>query len=47
MIGIISFVGFTLLVAGIAYWSTKGTDENSSEGFVDEFIYRTDCWFKW
>ncbi len=33
MVGIISFVGFTLLVAAIAYWSTRGTDENSSEGY--------------
>jgi len=33
MLGIITFIGFTLLVAGIAYWSTKKTDETSSEGY--------------
>lgn len=31
--GIISFVAFTLLVAIIAYWSTRKTDENSSDGY--------------
>ena len=31
--GIISFVGFTLLVAIIAYISTRKTDEKSSEGY--------------
>jgi len=31
--GIISFVGFTLLVAIIAYLSTRKTDENSSDGY--------------
>ena len=31
--GLISFLGFTLLVAGIAYWSTKETDENTSDGY--------------
>lgn len=31
--GILSFVGFTLLVAVIAYWSTKNTDEKSSDGY--------------
>lgn len=31
--GIFSFVGFTLLVAIIAYWSTKNTDEKSSDGY--------------
>ena len=31
--GLISFLGFTLLVAGIAWWSTRGTDENSSDGY--------------
>lgn len=33
MLGIISFVGFTLLVAVIAYISTRKTDENSSDGY--------------
>lgn len=33
MINLISFVGFTALVAFIAYWSTKKTDENSADGF--------------
>jgi len=33
MIGIISFVGFTLLVAVIAYLSTRKTNENSAEGY--------------
>ena len=33
MIGIISFVGFTLLVAIIAYVSTRKTDEHSSDGY--------------
>jgi len=31
--GIISFIGFTLLVAVIAYFSTLKTDENSSDGY--------------
>ncbi len=31
--GIISFVGFTLLVAIIAWWATRGTDESSAEGY--------------
>jgi SSS family solute:Na+ symporter len=31
--GIISFAGFTLLVALIAWWSTRKTDENSSDGY--------------
>ncbi len=30
---IISFLGFTLLVAGIAWWSTRTTDEQSSDGY--------------
>lgn len=33
MIGILSFVGFTALVAIIAYWSTRNTDEDSSDGY--------------
>ncbi len=33
MIGIISFVGFTLLVAVIAYWATRKTDEASADGY--------------
>lgn len=33
MIGIISFAAFTLLVAFIAYYSTRSTDENSSDGY--------------
>lgn len=33
MIGIISFVGFTLLVAIVAYFATRKTDENSSDGY--------------
>lgn len=33
MIGILSFVGFTLLVAVIAYFATRTTDENSSDGY--------------
>lgn len=33
MIGIISFIGFTLLVAIIAYLSTRKTDEKSSDGY--------------
>ena len=31
--GLISFLGFTLLVAGIAWWSTRSTDESSSDGY--------------
>lgn len=31
--GLLSFLGFTLLVAGIAWWSTRGTDEDSSDGY--------------
>lgn len=30
---ILSFLGFTLLVAGIAYWSTRNTDESTSDGY--------------
>lgn len=31
--GMISFVGFTLLVAIIAWWSSRKTDEKSSDGY--------------
>lgn len=31
--GLISFLGFTLLVGVIAWWSTRNTDENSSDGY--------------
>lgn len=30
---IISFLGFTILVAVISYWATRSTDENSSDGY--------------
>ena len=30
---IISFFGFTLLVAGIAYWSTRNTNEDTADGY--------------
>ncbi|CAG0907578.1 unnamed protein product [Cyprideis torosa] len=30
---ILSFLAFTLLVAGIAYWSTRSTDESSADGY--------------
>ena len=33
MIGILSFVGFTSLVAVIAYFATKNTDESTSDGY--------------
>ncbi|MDP5157624.1 MAG: solute:sodium symporter family transporter [Flaviramulus sp.] len=33
MIGIISFVGFTALVAIISYFATRSTDEKSSDGY--------------
>ncbi|MEJ1221119.1 solute:sodium symporter family transporter [Sediminicola sp. 1XM1-17] len=33
MIGILSFVGFTALVGIIAYFATRKTDENSSDGY--------------
>jgi len=33
MISILSFVGFTLLVAIISYYATRKTDENSSDGY--------------
>lgn len=33
MIGILSFVGFTALVAIIAYFATRTTDETSSDGY--------------
>ena len=33
MIGIISFVGFTALVAIISYFATRTTDESSSDGY--------------
>ncbi len=31
--GLITFLAFTLLVAGIAYWSTRNTNENTSDGY--------------
>ena len=31
--GIITFVGFTLLVAAIAYFATRNTDESTADGF--------------
>ena len=31
--GLISFAAFTLLVAVIAWWSTRKTDEKSSDGY--------------
>lgn len=31
--GLISFFGFTLLVAGIAWYSTRGSDENSADDY--------------
>lgn len=33
MIGILSFLGFTILVAIIAYFATRTTDEKSSDGY--------------
>lgn len=33
MLGIFSFVGFTLLVAVISYYATRNTDESSSDGY--------------
>ncbi|NNE03211.1 MAG: solute:sodium symporter family transporter [Eudoraea sp.] len=33
MIGILSFVGFTLMVAVISYFATRTTDETSSDGY--------------
>ena len=33
MIGILSFVGFTALVAIIAYFATRKTDESTSDGY--------------
>lgn len=33
MLGILSFVGFTLLVAVISYLATRNTDEQSSDGY--------------
>lgn len=33
MVGILSFVGFTLLVAIISWWSTRTTNENTSDGY--------------
>ncbi len=33
MIGILSFVGFTLLVGVISYFATRTTDESSSDGY--------------
>ncbi|MBT8310147.1 MAG: solute:sodium symporter family transporter [Flavobacteriaceae bacterium] len=32
-LSIVSFVGFTLLVAGIAWYSTRKTDESTADGF--------------
>ncbi|MCL4136124.1 UNVERIFIED_CONTAM: hypothetical protein GTU68_056827, partial [Idotea baltica] len=31
--GIISFVAFTLFVAAVAWWSTRKTNEKSSDGY--------------
>ncbi len=31
--GLISFIGFTLLVAGFAWWKTRETDEKSADGY--------------
>lgn len=31
--GLISFIGFTLLVAGYAWWKTRDTDEKSADGY--------------
>ncbi|WP_235298853.1 solute:sodium symporter family transporter [Portibacter marinus] len=31
--GLISFLAFTLLVAGVAYFSTRSTDEHTSDGY--------------
>ncbi len=33
MLAIISFLGFTLLVGIIAYWSTRNTDEKTADGY--------------
>jgi SSS family solute:Na+ symporter len=33
MVGVLSFLAFTILVAVIAYLSTKSTDENTSDGY--------------
>jgi len=33
LLSIISFIGFTLLVAFIAWYATKGTDESSAKGY--------------
>jgi len=33
MLGIISFIGFTVLVAGYAWWKTRETDEKSADGY--------------
>ena len=33
MVGIFSFLAFTILVAVIAYLSTRSTDENTSDGY--------------
>ena len=33
MLSIISFVGFTLMVAVISYYATRSTDEKSSDGY--------------
>src|SRR5690606_23316833 len=33
MIGILSFVGFTLIVAVVSWWATRKTNENTSDGY--------------
>ncbi|QCX01450.1 solute:sodium symporter family transporter [Aggregatimonas sangjinii] len=33
MLSILTFIGFTLLVAGVAWYATRGTDESSADGF--------------
>ncbi|NNE76220.1 MAG: solute:sodium symporter family transporter, partial [Pricia sp.] len=33
MVGILSFLGFTMLVGIISYFATRTTDEKSSDGY--------------
>ncbi|MFS4493098.1 solute:sodium symporter family transporter [Maribacter sp. 2308TA10-17] len=33
MLAILSFIGFTALVAGVAWYSTRGTNENTADGY--------------
>jgi len=43
MLGIVSFLGFTILVAVIAYLATRKTNEQSSDGYFLGGRSLTEC----